>query len=155
MLTRRDDGYELDTDTSRLDLPRVTQWLATDAYWALGRSGDVIRRSVEGSLCFGVYAPDGEQVAITRVVTDMTTFAWICDVYVARDRRGNGIGTWMVDRVRRVLGDAGVKRIVLATADAHEVYAKIGFRPLLAPDRWMEIDERPGGLPMPPGRDRS
>jgi GNAT superfamily N-acetyltransferase len=152
MLTRRDDGYEIDTDPARLDLDRVHEWLATDAYWAVGRTMDVTTRSVEASLCLGIYAPDGAQVAFTRAVTDMATFAWLCDVYVAKPYRGKGLGTWMVDVARQTLLDLGVPRIVLATADAHGVYAKAGFIPLAEPHRWMEIDFRPGGLPQPPPR---
>jgi GNAT superfamily N-acetyltransferase len=152
MLIRRDDGYELDAAPARLDLDRVHEWLATDAYWAVGRSRDVTRRSVQGALCFGVYHPDEGQVAFTRVVTDAATFAWICDVYVAKPSRGKGLGTWMVGLVKDMLLDMGVSRLVLATADAHEVYAKVGFTPLAAPGRWMEIDQRPGGLPRPPPR---
>lgn len=143
MLTRRDDGYEIDTDSQRLDLPLIHHWLATDAYWSLGRTAEVQARAVEGSLCFGGYAPGGGQVAFARAVTDAATFAWLADVYVDRDHRGRGIGTWLVDTVRSCLFQLGLKRIVLATADAHEVYRKIGFSPLAEPARWMEIDRRP------------
>ena len=80
-------------------------------------------------------------------MTDDATFAWIADVYVARDRRGLGLGTWLAGVVRDHLLALGVPRIVLATADAHGVYAKAGFEPLLRPERYMEIDQRPGGPP--------
>ena len=125
------------TDPSRLDLDRVHTWLSTDAYWALGRSRDVVERAFASSLPFGVYRPDGIQVAVGRAVTDSATFAWLCDVYVDRAERGRGLGTWMVGAVRDELAGLGVRRILLATADAHGVYAKIGFVPLTEVDRWM------------------
>lgn len=142
MLTRREDGYEIDTTAERLDVDLVTRWLTTDAYWAVGRSADVIARSIANSLCFGVYAPTGEQVAVARVVTDEATFAWLCDVYVDRGSRGLGLGTWLSRTAVADLRDRGVPRLVLATMDAHTVYQQAGFVPLANPGRWMEIDLR-------------
>jgi GNAT superfamily N-acetyltransferase len=150
MRTRREDGHEIDTDPERLDVVRVHEWLATDAYWARGRTEDAVRRSVAGSICYGVYAPDGAQVGFARAVSDLTTFAWICDVYVAPKSRGTGLGTWLAMTVRDHLFGLGINRLLLATADAHGVYAKAGFVPLVEPQRWMEIDRRTGGAP-PPG----
>ncbi|MEU5721364.1 GNAT family N-acetyltransferase [Micromonospora sp. NPDC047738] len=133
----RPDGYHLSTDPTRLDLDRVHHWLSTDAYWALGRERDTVERAFAGSLGFGVYRPgDGQQVAVARVVTDRATFAWLCDVYVDPAERGRGLGTWLAGAVRDHLTELGVRRIVLATADAHGVYAKVGFTPV-EPDMWM------------------
>jgi GNAT superfamily N-acetyltransferase len=133
------DGYTLSTEPSRLDLDRVHTWLSTDAYWALGRSREVVGRTFAGSVGFGVYRPDGVQVAVARAVTDSATFAWLCDVYVDRSERGRGLGRWMVGAARDELATRGVRRILLATADAHGVYAKLGFTPLADTDRWMEL----------------
>jgi GNAT superfamily N-acetyltransferase len=135
----RADGYEMSTDPGRLDLDVVHRWLSTDAYWALGRPRDVVARSIEASLLFGVYAPTGSQVAIARAVTDSATFAWLCDVYVDRAERGRGLGSWLVAAARDELHARGVRRILLSTADAHGVYAKLGFTPLAEPGRWMEL----------------
>jgi len=136
---RRDDGYEFTSDPDRLDLGLVHDWLSTDAYWALGRSRDTVDRSVAGSLVYGVYRPgDGRQVAFARAVTDSATFAWLCDVYVDPAERGRGLGTWMVGAVRDHLAGLGVHRVLLATKDAHGVYARLGFSPLAEPGRWME-----------------
>jgi GNAT superfamily N-acetyltransferase len=142
VITRRDDGYEIDTSTERLDVPRLHQWLSTDAYWALGRTAEVVANSIAGSVCFGVYAPAGDQVGFCRAVTDGATFGWLCDVYVDRDQRGNGLGTWLAQVAHDHLLERGINRLVLATADAHEIYAKVGFVPLLRPERWMEVDLR-------------
>jgi GNAT superfamily N-acetyltransferase len=151
VITRRDDGFEIDTATDRLDVPRIHQWLSTDAYWALGRSAEVVTKSIAGSACFGVYDPTGDQVGFCRMVTDRATFAWLCDVYVARTSRGKGLGTWLVQVAHDEMVALGVYRMVLATADAHEVYAKIGFAAMRRPERWMEIDPRlrsdPGDVP--------
>jgi GNAT superfamily N-acetyltransferase len=147
VLTTREDGYEIDTSRERLDLPRLADWLASDAYWARGRPAEVTAAAVARSVCYGLYAPDGAQVGIARAVTDLATFAWICDVYVSRDVRGRGLGTWLARTATDHLLGYGLRRVVLATADAHEVYAKAGFTPLTYPDRWMEVLRDP---PPPP-----
>jgi GNAT superfamily N-acetyltransferase len=135
----RADGYEISIDPARLDLDLVHRWLSTDAYWALGRPHEVVVRAAETSLLFGVYARDGTQVAVARAVTDSATFAWLCDVYVARAERGRGLGSWLVGVARDELRARGVRRILLATADAHGLYAEHGFAPLAQPERWMEL----------------
>jgi GNAT superfamily N-acetyltransferase len=142
-MIKREDGYVLSTEPERVDVDLVHRWLSTDAYWAMGRPRDLVVRALEGSLVFGVYRPDdGVQVAFARVVTDSATFAWLCDVYVDRSERGRGLGTWMVGEIRDDLTARGVRRILLATADAHEVYAKVGFAAVAEPSRWMELDLR-------------
>ncbi|MFC4021001.1 GNAT family N-acetyltransferase [Micromonospora sp. GCM10011542] len=144
----RPDGYLLSTDPARLDLARVHHWLSTDAYWALGRDRETVVRAFAGSLPFGVYRPgDGRQVAVARVVTDRATFAWLCDVYVDRAERGRGLGTWLAGAVRDHLAELGVRRILLATLDAHGLYATVGFTPLDDPSRWMQLDRR---MPVTP-----
>jgi len=139
MQTRRDDGYEIDTAPGRLNVKLVHSWLATDAYWALGRPEDVMVRAVRNSLCFGLYAPDGQLVGFARSVTDLATFAWLCDVYIAPEARGRGLGTWLADRATQHLVGHGLRRVVLATRDAHGVYQKAGYAPISRPERWMEI----------------
>jgi GNAT superfamily N-acetyltransferase len=129
---------EISTDPARLDVPRIHRWLSTDAYWALGRSLEKVETSVRNSLNFGVYA-GGEQIAYARVVTDHATFAWLCDVYVAPPARGRGVGTRLVEAVRDHLAPLGLRRVLLATDDAHGVYAKIGFEPLETPGKWMAL----------------
>ncbi|MET8229624.1 GNAT family N-acetyltransferase [Micromonospora sp. NPDC005298] len=145
----RTDGHLLSTDPARLDLALVHHWLSTDAYWALGRDRETVERAFAGSLPFGVYRPgDGRQVAVARVVTDRATFAWLCDVYVDRAARGDGLGGWLAAAVRDHLAELGVRRILLSTKDAHQVYARAGFTPLDAPERWMNLDQRPPVTPI-------
>ncbi|MES4903837.1 MULTISPECIES: GNAT family N-acetyltransferase [unclassified Streptomyces] len=134
------EGYEISTDPSRLDAARIHHWLSTDAYWALGRSRDKQDRAIAGSLNFGVYeTASGAQVAYARVITDHTTFAWLCDVYVDRSARGTGLGTALVTAVRDHLAPLGLRRMLLATHDAHGVYEKIGFSLLEDPEHWMSL----------------
>ncbi|WP_329226875.1 MULTISPECIES: GNAT family N-acetyltransferase [unclassified Streptomyces] len=133
-------SYEISDDPTRLDAARVHHWLSTDAYWALGRTREKQDRMMAGSLNFGAYdVASGEQTAYARVVTDRASFAWICDVYVDRAARGHGLGTRLVTTVRDELSPLGVRRFLLATKDAHGVYARLGFTPLPEPDMWMVL----------------
>jgi GNAT superfamily N-acetyltransferase len=127
---------EISTDADRLDLDLVHRWLSEDAYWALGRPRDVMERAVAGSLNFGAYA-EGRQVGYARVVTDRAVFAWLCDVYVDPTARGRGVGKALVAAVDAALTDFGVRRTLLATEDAHSLYAPFGFEPLTDPHRWL------------------
>ncbi|MGW7367009.1 GNAT family N-acetyltransferase [Streptomyces sp. NPDC054841] len=131
-------AYEISSDPARLDPARVHHWLSTDAYWAEGRTREQQDRAIAGSLNFGAYdSASGELVGYARVVTDHTTFAWLCDVYIDRSVRGKGLGTTLVEAVRDHLAPLGLRRILLATADAHGVYEKAGFAPLSDPGKWM------------------
>jgi GNAT superfamily N-acetyltransferase len=107
------------------------------AYWAQGRSRTVIERSLSTSLTFGLYY-EGSQVGLARVVTDYATFGWLCDVFILPDHRGNGQGKWLIETVVSHPELRHLRRLLLATRDAHGLYAQYGFTPLVAPDRWME-----------------
>jgi GNAT superfamily N-acetyltransferase len=135
--------YRLSEDPADLDLARVVRWISTDAYWAKGRTREIVERSFANSVPMGLYAPDGQQVAVARIVSDRATFVWLCDVYVDRDHRGRGLGTIIANWSVEWAGRQGIKRAVLATLDAHGVYEKAGFAPMRHPERWMEIDTRP------------
>jgi GNAT superfamily N-acetyltransferase len=135
-------GYVLSTDPDRIDADRVHRWLATDAYWALGRPRAKHDAAMAASLVYGIYEEaSGEQVAFARIVTDRATFAWLCDVYVDPQVRGKGLGTALVAGVRDHLEPFGLRRVLLATADAHGVYAEVGFTQLANPGRWMALGE--------------
>ena len=129
--------YVLRSDLADMDLDLVHQWLSTDAYWALGRSREVVETAAQHSLNVGAFASDGRQVAYARVVTDHANFAWLCDVYVDRDHRGRGLGKRLVGSVVARLDELGVRRTLLSTQDAHGVYAGSGFTPLPDPTSWM------------------
>ena len=137
------DSYLISTDPARLDAVAVQRYLAS-SYWAENIPLEVVRRSLAGSLCFGLYAPppDG-QVGLVRVITDRATFAYLCDVYVLPDHRGRGLARWMVECVMESPQLQGLRRWMLVTRNAHRLYEPLGFRVTDTPDRVMEI-VRPG-----------
>jgi GNAT superfamily N-acetyltransferase len=134
--TRR-DNLLISTDPARLDLDAMTEMLAR-AYWAKGRSRETIARSAEHSLVFGVY-DDRCQIGLARVISDYTSFAYVCDVFVHEDYRGRGVGKWLVETVLAHPDLQGLRRRMLATRDAHGLYEQFGFVPLANVERWMEI----------------
>ncbi|GAA5177539.1 GNAT family N-acetyltransferase [Rugosimonospora acidiphila] len=134
------DGYRVGTEGIDVDL--VHGWLSADSYWAAGRSRETVERSIANSYCLGAFGPQERQVAFARAVTDWSTFGWVADVYVDRAHRGRGLGRWLVGSLCDHLRSRGVDRLLLATADAHGVYEKLGFAGLARPERFMEIDER-------------
>jgi len=131
------DGYEIDDDVGRLDLDAIHAFLSS-AYWSAGIPPDVVSRSIAGSLNFGLFH-DGAQVGFTRAVTDKATFAWLTDVYVLPEHRGHGLGHWLVQTALDHPDLQDLSRILLATTDAHQVYADCGFVPLTETQRWMTI----------------
>jgi GNAT superfamily N-acetyltransferase len=137
----RSTDYEIDSDLARMDLDRVHQWLSTDAFWALGRTRETVETAARNSLNFGAFTRDGTQVAYARVATDHATFAWLCDVYVDRDHRGQGLGTRLSEAVVARLRPLGLKRVLLSTLDAHDVYARVGFVPIPNPEKLMILDQ--------------
>ncbi len=126
----------ISTDPAELDLDWLAPALSRRAYWALGRSRSVVERSLQHSLCFGAYA-GGRQVGFARVVTDEATFAWICDVFVDESVRGRGVGKRLIAAIIAEPRLQGLNRMMLATQDAHGLYAGFGFEPLAYPETWM------------------
>ncbi|MEO6047556.1 MAG: GNAT family N-acetyltransferase [Candidatus Kapaibacterium sp.] len=137
MMTRYHE-FELDDERARIDVPRVHGWL-TSSYWTPGISAEQVAKAAAGSsLVVGAYRGD-EQVGYLRVISDMVRFAYLCDVWVDEAYRGRGLATAMVRFAIDHPGFATVTRWMLATRDAHDVYRRSGFRPLLEvnPERWM------------------
>ena len=132
----RRDGYLISTDASMLDLEVVHGYLSR-SYWAAGVPEDVVRRSVENSLCFGVYRGE-EQAGFARVVTDRATFAYLADVFVLEEHRGQGIGKWLVEVILSHPDLQGLRRWMLATRDAHDLYRRYAFTELARPGIFME-----------------
>jgi len=122
----RHDGYVISTDPGRLDRDAIWSFLRT-TYWAADVPRDAVERSIEHSLAFGLYAPQGAQAGFARVVTDHARFAWLADVFVLPAHRGKGLGVWLVEAVLGHRDLAGLS-FVLATADAHGLYERFGFR---------------------------
>ena len=135
------EGYDLSSDPARVDRDRVWRYLHDEAYWSKGVSREVFERSLAHSIVFGIYR-EGAQAAFGRVVTDRATFAWLADVVVFEEHRHQGLARWLVQSVLSHPDLAGVRRVMLATADAHALYRECGFTALPAPERFME--HRPG-----------
>jgi N-acetylglutamate synthase-like GNAT family acetyltransferase len=129
--------FEISTDPARVDVHAVHGFL-THSYWARGIPLETVRRSIENSLCFGIYTGKG-QIGFARVITDRATFAYLADVFILPEYRGRGLSKWMLECILAHPDLQGLRRWMLATQDAHGLYAQYGFSAMKAPERWMEI----------------
>lgn len=143
------EGYRLSFAAQEIDAAAAHAFLTT-AYWCEGIPLATVQRAIDHSLCIALHAEGQGQVGFARVVTDRTTFAYLCDVYVLQDHRGQGLADWMVQSLLAHPDLQGLRRFMLFTRDAHPLYARHGFKPLATPDRGMEV-VRPGiYLTVPP-----
>ena len=135
--------FVVSSDPRHVDRDLVWRFLHDESYWAAGVPRDVMDRAIDGSLCFSVFEGDparaAPQVAFARVVTDRATFGWLCDVFVLEGHRGQGAGKALMDAVMAHPDLQGLRNVLLATRDAHGLYARYGFLPLAEPARWMAI----------------
>ena len=132
----RHEGFVISTDRSRLDRRLIHEFLR-HSYWARGIPRETVDRSIDNALCFGLY--EGErQVGFARVITDDATFGYLSDVFVLDSHRGRGLATWLMEVVLAHPDLQGIRRWMLATADAHGLYRKVGFTELSKPERIME-----------------
>jgi GNAT superfamily N-acetyltransferase len=133
----RKADFVISTDRSGLNIEFIHSFLSTRAYWAIGRSVEVVQRAIENSLNFGVF--DGsKQIGFARVVTDYATFAWLADVFIIDEYRGRGLGIWLIEVITSHPNLQEFRRWILATRDAHELYRRFGFNQLANPQRYME-----------------
>ncbi len=145
----RHGDYLISDDPDRLDLDAIQAYLSNESYWAQGVSREVVERSLQHSLCVGVYTADGTQVGLVRVVTDFATFAWLCDVYVLEPHRKQGLSKIAIRAVMDHPRLQTLRRFSLATRDAHGLYAQFGFTPVAKPESQME-KRRSATKPPPP-----
>jgi len=132
-------GFLISTDKNLLDFNIIYNYLNNDSYWAKGITVEKLKTAIEHSICFGVYHQK-VQVGFARVITDQATFAYIADVFILPDFRKQGLSKWLIQTIRTYpLLRGGIRRWVLATADAHGLYSQFGFTTIASPDRWMEI----------------
>jgi len=129
--------YSIVTDNSKMDIKMIHGFLSR-SYWAENIPIETVQRSIEGSLCFGVFDNE-KQIGFARLVTDRATFAYLADVFILEEYRGQGLCKWMMEAVMAYAELHGMRRVMLATRDAHGLYAQFGFTPLTNVDRWMEI----------------
>ena len=132
------NGYTISTNPTRLNLRTVHAFLANESYWAAGIPMQVFLKSVENSLCFGVYHLE-QQVGFARVISDYATFAYLADVFILEEHRSQGCGKWLMECIMGHPQLQGLRRWMLATRDAHGLYEQYSFKPLANPDRLMEI----------------
>jgi GNAT superfamily N-acetyltransferase len=131
------DGFTISTDAARIDRELVHRFLET-SYWAAGIPREVVDRSIENALCFGMYE-ETRQVGFARVISDFTTFAYLADVFVLESHRGRGLAQWLMEAILAHPRLQGLRRWLLVTRDAHGLYRKVGFTDLAHPERMMEI----------------
>ena len=128
--------YSISTDKSKIDVKAVHDYLCHRSYWAKGRSIERVIKSIENSLCFGMYDREDNMLGFARVVTDKVVFAYLMDLFIFESYRGKGLGTKLVKHITEQ-ADLQVRLWFLATADAHGLYEKFGFSALDDPDRYM------------------
>jgi len=131
-------GYEISHDPARLDVDVIHTFLGRDSYWSKGISRDVVEKSIARSLCFGVYR-GGAQTGFARVVTDRSTFAPLAGVFVLEGHRGKGISKWPMQTVIAHPDLQGLRRLLLLTSGAHELYRRFGFTEIGNAWRFMEV----------------
>ena len=135
------DQFLISTDRSKLDTDSIHEFLSTKAYWCLNIPKETVRKSIENSLCFGLY--DGEiQVGFARVISDFATIAYLGDVYVLEEYRGHGLSKWLMETVMSHPQLQGLRRWILLTGDAHGLYRKFGWTDIADPSLWMELHNR-------------
>ena len=136
LLETHRDQFTISTDRARLDINAIADML-TRAYWAKGRTPEVIARYLQYSLAFGLY--DGErQIGLARIISDYTTFAYLCDVIIHEEYRGRGLGKWLMETIHGHPDLQSLRRWALITNDAHGLYQQFGWTLIANPERWME-----------------
>ena len=118
--------YTISSNPKKLDTKAIHQFLSQESYWAKGISFDIVKKSIENALCFGVYF-NNEQIGFARAVTDKATFAYLADVFILPEHRGKGLAKWLMDTIHAHPDLQGLRRWVLATRDAHQLYEKFGW----------------------------
>lgn len=129
---------EISTDKEKLDIQVIHNYLSNESYWAKGRAMETVQRSIENSLCFGVYS-ENKQVGFARVITDYAVFAWLLDVFILPEYQGKGYGKKLMQAITTHNDLQGIRRWGLGTDDAHGLYKQFGFAPLQKPENMMEI----------------
>ena len=130
------DNFTISTDPGKLDIDAIVDML-TRAYWAIGRPRPRTEHAIQNSLVFGVY--DGnKQIGVARVISDYSIFAYLCDVFIHEDYRAQGLGKWLLQAIMEHPDLKEVRRWILATNDAHELYKKFGFTSIKDPELWMQ-----------------
>ena len=137
MKISNNSSFIISTDRSKLELDLIHGFL-TESYWAKGIPRNLVQKSIKNSNPYGLYH-QGRQVGFARVISDLSTFAYLGDVFVIVEYQGRGLGKWLVEEIFKDPAYAGVRRWSLITEDAHSLYQRFGFLPLANPERHMEF----------------
>lgn len=140
-ITQTKDAFTISTDKTLLDRKAIHEFLSTKAYWSLNIPLETVLRSIEHSLCFGIYE-NSRQVGFARVITDHATIAYLGDVYVLEEYRGQGLSKWLMETIMAHPDLQGLRRWILLTGDAHGLYRQFGWTDIADPSRWMEIHDK-------------
>lgn len=135
------EGYRISLDPAQLQFDVIHGYLAR-SYWSLGIPRDVVERAARNSLVVGAYGPTAEQVGFARLITDHTTFGYLADVFVLEPHRGLGLSRGMVQALMDLPEVQGMRRLMLATRDAHGLYAKLGWAPVTDSAPLMQIHRK-------------
>ena len=133
--------FTISTDKSRLGIDSIHEFLSTRAYWCLNIPKETVQRAIEHSLCFGVYESE-KQIGFARVITDFATIAYLGDVYVLEEYRGKGLSKWLMETIMSHPELQGLRRWILLTGDAHELYRQFGWTDLADATKWMELHNK-------------
>lgn len=131
-------GYSISADKNLLDIDMIFGYLSNESYWAKGIPLEKLKRAIDNAVCFGIYQQN-KQIGFARVITDKATFAYLADVFILETYRGKGLSKWLVQTILNDEELQGLRRWVLATADAQGLYSQFGFGQITNPERWMGI----------------
>lgn len=132
--------YLLSTDKSKLDLKMIHEFLSNESHWAKNIPYERVKKSIENSLCFGLYHGE-KQIGFARVISDYSTIAYLGDLFILKDHRGKGLSRWMLEVIMNHPDLTGLRRWILVTKDAHDVYQQYGWAMVARPENWMEIHD--------------
>jgi GNAT superfamily N-acetyltransferase len=143
VFTAEQDGFIISTDKLKLDIATIHHYLSKEAYWCKNVPLEIVKTSIENSICFGIYhqekqtLPGIKQVGFARVITDKATFGYLADVFIMNDYRGRGLSKWLMQCILNHPELQGLRSLLLGTKDAHGLYSQFGFKPLEEPQRFM------------------
>ncbi len=140
-LTIYKNDYSISTDKEQLDLEAIHDFLSIQAYWSLHIPKDTVQRAIDNSLCFGVYEQQ-QQIGFARIITDFATIAYLGDVYILEAYRGQGLSKWLMETIMGHPDLQGLRRWILLTGDAHELYRKFGWTDIADHSKWMELHHK-------------
>lgn len=140
-LTAYKDQFSISTDKSKLDIDSIHDFLSTKAYWCLNIPKEKVQTAIENSLCFGIYEAE-KQVGFARIITDFSTIAYLGDVYILEEYRGKGLSKWLMETIMNYEDLQGLRRWILLTGDAHELYRQYGWTNIADPTKWMELHDK-------------